>query len=150
MNSAYNNNIIKKNLLNEKINNKINRRIYSSNLGQNSNNYQFKKLKIYPLIKNKTKAIPIPDIKYNNNFKNILKSNNYYHENQNNFYKKKSNLNDRNIFFHINKINSLSADTKKNYLFNDNLMNKLTKNKIELIRKPHMHNILILIKKVLY
>ena len=141
MNSAYNNNIIKKNLLNEKINNKINRRIYSSNLGQNSNNYQFKKLKIYPLIKNKTKAIPIPDIKYNNNFKNILKSNNYYHENQNNFYKKKSNLNDRNIFFHINKINSFSADTKKNYLFNDNLMNKLTKNKIELIRKPHMHNI---------
>ena len=120
-------NFIKSDLLCDKINmnNKNNnKRLFSSNMDYYLNKYQFKKYKFSPLKKFQTKNIPVSGgINASNKINSPLKNNEYNHnDNLNQKYIIKRIFNNRNI--NLNKINSFSADNKKEKIMNRNIISK--------------------------
>ena len=119
-------NFIKSDLFNDKINiNKNNKRIFSSNADYYLNKYQYKKYKLSPLKKLQIKNVPVSGgINASNKFNSVIKNNDYIHNinNVNQKYIIKKIFNNRNNIF--NKINSFSADNKKEKLANRNIINK--------------------------
>ena len=119
-------NFIKSDYFIDKINmnNKNNsKRIFSSNMDYYLNKYQFKKYKFTPLKKYQLKNIPASGgINASNKINSILKNNDYNNNNLNQKYIIKRIFNNRNINF--NKINSFSADNKKEKIMNMNIISK--------------------------
>ena len=119
INKENKHNFMKSDLFNDNINmNKNNKRIFSSNMDYYLNKYQFKKFKFSPLKKFQMKNMPISGgIKASNKINSM-----HNNSNLNQKYIIKRIFNNRNI--NLNKINSFSADNKKEKMANRNIINR--------------------------
>ena len=119
INKEQKHNFMKSELFNDNINvNKNNKRIFSSNMDYYLNKYQFKKFKFSPLKKFQMKNMPISGgVKASNKINSM-----HNNSNLNQKYIIKRIFNNKNIY--LNKINSFSADNKKEKMANRNIINK--------------------------